>query len=52
MLADGSKIGRATFASVGPLLDIHTPITDSRASPEMVAGLRERGFNVVVAEHD
>jgi DeoR/GlpR family transcriptional regulator of sugar metabolism len=50
VLADSSKLGRTTFASVAPLTDIHTLITDAAAPPEEVQALRELDVNVVVAD--
>lgn len=48
VVADGSKFGRTTFASVGSLSDIDIIITDSSAPTEMVNRLQEMGIEVVI----
>lgn len=49
VVADSSKLGKRTFASVGPERLAHTVITDAAAPPEQVELLRESGYEVVVA---
>ena len=50
VVADSSKFGRTTFASVAPLSSVHTLITDSEAPTDMMDALRELGLEVVIAE--
>ena len=50
VVADGSKFGKTAFASVGPLEAVDTIITDGGAPPGMLADLRSRGVEVLVAE--
>ncbi len=46
VVADSSKLGMVTPALVCPLSDIHTLITDTRASNKAVALFTERGIDV------
>jgi DeoR family transcriptional regulator of aga operon len=46
VVADRSKIGRAAFARICSLEDVHELITDSGADPEEAAALREHGLNI------
>jgi DeoR/GlpR family transcriptional regulator of sugar metabolism len=50
IVADGSKFGLTTFASVAPIHSINTIVTDSSAPPEMIGAIREHGVKVVIAE--
>jgi DeoR/GlpR family transcriptional regulator of sugar metabolism len=50
VVADSTKFGRTTFASVGPLSSVHTVITDLEAPTEMVAALRRMDIEMVIAE--
>ncbi len=52
VVADGSKLGRTTFASIGPLSLVDTVVTDQSAPPETVHGLQQMGIEVVVVEAD
>ena len=52
VVADGSKLGRTTFASIGPLSLVDTVVTDQSAPPETVQGLQQMGIAVVVVEAD
>ncbi len=47
LLADSSKIGLTTFASLGSITKVHTLITDSRISQEAVKKLNELGVTVI-----
>jgi DeoR family transcriptional regulator, aga operon transcriptional repressor len=47
VVADSTKLGAVTPALVCPASSIHTVITDTRASDEAVAVLRERGIEVL-----
>jgi DeoR/GlpR family transcriptional regulator of sugar metabolism len=49
VLVDASKLGKVAFASCAALEDIDRVITDEEAPPEMVAALRGRGVEVIVA---
>ncbi len=49
VVADGSKLGRTTFASIGPLSLINTLITDRSAPDEVVRALQEMGIEVIFA---
>ena len=49
VVADSSKLGAVTPALICSISSIHTLITDTRASEEAVAILRERGIEVLRA---
>jgi DeoR family transcriptional regulator of aga operon len=49
VLVDASKLGKVAFASCARLEEIDRVITDHQASPDMVASLRDRGVEVIVA---
>jgi DeoR family transcriptional regulator of aga operon len=49
-VADSSKIGRTTFASVAPLSMVDTIITDSQISEESKRALQDLGIELLVAE--
>ncbi len=50
VVADGSKLGRTAFASVGPLAQVDVLITDRTAPEDFVAALRATGMQVVIAD--
>jgi DeoR/GlpR family transcriptional regulator of sugar metabolism len=50
VVADSTKFGRTTFASVAQLSSIHTVITDLEAPSELVEALRRLDIEVVIAE--
>lgn len=50
LLADSTKIGRMSFSSLGGVELIDTLITDSGISDADLAGFRDRGIDVIVAE--
>jgi len=49
VVADGSKLGRTTFASIGPLSCVDTIVTDSSAPEDVLEALREMRIRVIVA---
>ncbi len=49
VVADSTKFGRTTFASVAPLSSVHTIITDPEAPQAMVDSLLELGIEVAIA---
>jgi DeoR/GlpR family transcriptional regulator of sugar metabolism len=49
VVADGSKFGQTTFATVGPLSAVHTVITDDSAPVDMLDELQAMGIEVLVA---
>lgn len=49
-LCDSSKIGKCSYALVGPVSLLDTVVTDSGASPEDIQALRSAGVEVVVAD--
>lgn len=49
VLADSSKFGRVTFASIAPLNAVHRVVTDDGIAPEWVQALVAAGIDVVVA---
>jgi DeoR/GlpR family transcriptional regulator of sugar metabolism len=49
VVADGSKFGRTTFVSIGPLSAIDTVITDETAPKDMVQALQDLGIQVTIA---
>lgn len=48
VVADGSKVGRLTFAEVAPIQRISLLVTDASADPAEVAAIRAAGVEVVV----
>ena len=48
-LCDSSKLGRCSYAKVGPISLIDTIVTDSDADPEVVEALRSTGVEVLLA---
>jgi len=48
LLADSSKIGKASFVKSGTLEDLDVLITDSRARQKDVQQFRKKGIKVVV----
>jgi DeoR family fructose operon transcriptional repressor len=51
-LCDSSKIGRSSYARVGPLSLIDTIVTDVGADPEVVQAIRDTGVEVLLADRD
>ncbi len=49
-LCDSSKIGKCSYALVGPVSLLDTVVTDCDASPDDVRALRDAGVEVVVAD--
>lgn len=49
VVADGSKLGRRSFARICAAGDVHILITDSQADPEHVAAFTEAGVQVIQA---
>jgi DeoR/GlpR family transcriptional regulator of sugar metabolism len=49
VVADGSKLGVTTFASVAPLTSIDKIVTDRTASPALIEQIREQGVEVILA---
>lgn len=49
VVADNTKLGRASTAFVVPLSAVHTLVTDSGAPPEFVEAVREKGLTVITA---
>ncbi len=49
VLADGSKLGEVAFASVCSIDQVDMLVTNDSANPEIVAELRARGVDVVIA---
>ena len=50
LLADSSKVGNPSLASLGKISMIHTLITDSKIAPEVVAKIESMGVEVIIAE--
>lgn len=50
ILADHTKIGKTLSAFVAPLERISTLITDEKADKDIIAGIKDRGVNVIIAE--
>lgn len=48
VLVDGSKMGRATSAIVGPATAVHMLVTDPSADGEEISALRALGIRVIV----
>lgn len=50
VVADGSKFGHTTFASVGSVTEVDMIIADSSAPVEIVEQLREMGIDVLISD--
>jgi DeoR/GlpR family transcriptional regulator of sugar metabolism len=50
VVADGSKFGKTTFASIARLAEVDTIITDATALPDMVEQLRAQDIEVIIAK--
>jgi DeoR/GlpR family transcriptional regulator of sugar metabolism len=50
VVADGSKFGLTTFASVASIASINTIVTDKSAPPEMIKKIRESSVNILIAD--
>lgn len=50
LLADSSKIGRPSFASLGRISLIDTLITDDKIDPASAERIKELGVNIITAE--
>jgi DeoR family transcriptional regulator of aga operon len=50
VVADGSKVGRVTFANVAACDQIQDFVTDSTADPDALEELRAAGVRVHVAD--
>lgn len=50
VVAEGRKLGRTTFTSVGPLSAIDVIVTDSSAPEEVLRGLSDLGIDVILAD--
>ncbi|MFM7322501.1 MAG: DeoR/GlpR family DNA-binding transcription regulator [Armatimonadota bacterium] len=48
-LCDSSKLGRCSYARVGPISLVDTIVTDTDADPEVVDALRATGVDVLLA---
>jgi len=49
VVADGSKFGVTTFASVAPLNSVDKIVTDSSAPEDMIVKIREQGVEIILA---
>ena len=49
VIADSSKLGGHAFARICPITKIETLVTDSGATPAIVAAFREAGVHVITA---
>jgi len=49
LVADSTKMGKAAFASLGGIEQVHTFITDSGLSPALRADIEARGVKVIIA---
>ena len=50
VVAEGAKLGRTTFVTVGPVSAIDVVVTDECAPSDVIAGLRETGIKVVIVD--
>jgi DeoR/GlpR family transcriptional regulator of sugar metabolism len=48
LVADHTKFGKISTALVAPMTAIHKLVTDDQIPPHLVAGLRERGIEVLI----
>jgi DeoR family transcriptional regulator, aga operon transcriptional repressor len=49
VVADASKLGRRSLSLIGGVEQVHRIVTDARIQPELVARLRGRGVEVLIA---
>ena len=50
VVADSSKLGRTTFASVAPISSVDVIITDSEAPKKIISELEAKGIEVIIAD--
>lgn len=50
VVAEGAKIGRITFAAIGPLSAIQTIITDNSAPMDIITAFIDKGINIEIAD--
>jgi DeoR family transcriptional regulator, aga operon transcriptional repressor len=50
VVADASKLGMTTFASICALDEVSDLVTDASADEELLDGFRDRGVNVLIAQ--
>ena len=50
VVAEGEKLGRSVFATIGPITNIDTIITDISASPKIVRSFRDIGIEVIIVQ--
>lgn len=50
LVADGSKFGHVSFATVAPISETDMIITDSSAPSKIVEGLRRSGIEVIISD--
>jgi DeoR/GlpR family transcriptional regulator of sugar metabolism len=50
LVADSSKFGRTTFATIAPLSAVDTIVTDTGIAPEMLKVLHDQHIRVILAE--
>jgi DeoR family fructose operon transcriptional repressor len=51
-LCDSSKLGRCSYARVGPLSLLDVIVTDVRADPDVVRAIRDTGVEVILADEE
>jgi len=49
IIADSSKLGGHAFARICPISKVETLVTDNGAAPDLVAGFRDAGVQVICA---
>ena len=52
VLCDSSKLGRCSYARVGPLSLVDTVVTDFGADPDVVRAIRDTGVAVIIANRE
>jgi len=49
LVADSSKFNQVAFASIAPMNQIHSIVTDSNLDPQIAARLQEQGMELILA---
>jgi DeoR/GlpR family transcriptional regulator of sugar metabolism len=50
VVAEGAKLGRTTFVTIGALKEIQTIITDKTADDDIIMALSQQDIDVIIAD--
>jgi DeoR/GlpR family transcriptional regulator of sugar metabolism len=49
LVADSTKFNQVAFASIAPINQIHSVVTDTNLDPQIAARLQEQGMELILA---